>query len=694
LDRVKSHPRRVMVATDWSETADRAVLWAADLADRYVAELHLIQVVPALHSNTQNPGENDRLEQLTAELSRLGQSVAGDRARAKVAVSEDPAIAIVRAAATNDIDVLVVGNTGMAGRKEFLLGNIPNRISHNARCTVIIVNTRSHDDNVDAESYGDDGSQDPTSRPHRTARLTTIATIFAKHGLRELFSTGPEDGATGGRGLARRFRSALEELGPTFAKLGQLLSTRPDLLPPGFVEELSCLQDRVTPLSEAEVVRVMEQDLGVPWEDVFETIEREPLACGTIGQVHRATLAGGEKVVIKVQRPEARHLIAEDLALLKVFAEQIGTSPGARRWLDIPALFEHLSASLQRELDFRLEAKNAERLRDAIADFNRLAVPSIRSGLSTSRLLVMQDVAGLPVASVPEGALRQNVARQLVESFCKQILIHGFFHADPHPGNLMWQPEELRLYFLDLGSVGEVDADLRELMILVLTAFWQQDTAFLSDVLLMLAKKNGREPNIDAFRKDLSGVIAKHRGGADKNVHLDAILQDVTEASLRHGVVMPGSLALTGKALAQMQRVTSQLDPALDPFDAAGKFLARWLMRRTIAATDPKSLFYEAQKLKFRAVRVFEAVERLVGAQPGQKADLSFRATHLEKTLAKSSRRLALGLTAGFALLASALAATSGRLPLTVPVCFGLTGAGLLLWLIIDLAQREAPSDT
>jgi ubiquinone biosynthesis protein len=693
LDRVKPHPRRVMVATDWSETADRAVVWAAGLADCYLAELHLVQVVPVVHAKTQNPDADDRVKQLTADLSRLGQSVAGDRARAKVVVSDDPAIAIVRAAAIDNIDVLVVGNTGMAGRKEFLLGNVPNRISHNARCTVIIVNTRRDSGTVESESFEEKGPQDSAAQPHRTARMATIAAVFAKHGLRELFGAGPEDGATGVRALARQFRSALEELGPTFAKLGQLLSTRPDLLPPEFVEELSCLQDHVTPLTEAEVVRVMEQDLGVPWEDVFETIERESLACGTIGQVHRATLTGGERVVIKVQRPEARDLVTEDLALLKVFVEQIGTRPGVRRLLDVPAVFEHLSTSLKRELDFRLEARNAERMRETIADFDRLAVPSIHSGLSTSRLLVMQDVAGLPVASIPEGALRQDVARQLVESFCEQILIHGFFHADPHPGNLMWQPSEGRLYFLDMGSVGEVDANLRELMILVLTAFWHQDAAFLSDVLLMLAQKTGREPDIDAFRKDLSMVIAKHRGESVKNAHLDAILQDITEASFRHGVVMPGSLALTAKALAQMQQVTSQLDPELDPFDAAGRFLTRWLMRRTVAATDPKALFFEAQKFKFRAARVFEAVERLVGAQSGQKAEFGFRATHLERTLAESSRRLALGLTAGFALLASALTATSGRLPFLIPVILGLIGAALLLWLVSDLARRDTRSD-
>ena len=178
-------------------------------------------------------------------------------------------------------------------------------------------------------------TQEQPARPHWMARGSTIAAVFAKHGFRELFGYPDEAGAVGRRRQAKRLRSALEELGPTFAKLGQMLSTRPDLLPPEFIDELAQLQDRVTPLTEEQAVRVMEQDLSVPWEDVFETIDREPLAAGTIAQVHRASLASGDKVVVKIQRPEAKDLIAQDLALLKIFAETAGARPGVRRFMDV-----------------------------------------------------------------------------------------------------------------------------------------------------------------------------------------------------------------------------------------------------------------------------------------------------------------------------------------------------------------------
>jgi ubiquinone biosynthesis protein len=214
-------------------------------------------------------------------------------------------------------------------------------------------------------------------------RAARIATVLGKYGFNEARhdSDPPE-------ARARRLRQALEELGPTFAKLGQILSTRPDLIPPEAVAELAALQDQVTPLDEHDVVVVMEQELGVPWEDVFASIEAEPLAAGTIGQVHRAVLDNGERVVVKVQRPTAENDIMRDLSLLELFAQKTANRQALRKIVDLPAAIEHLSDSLRRELDFELEAKNVERLRAARGAFPRLGAPtrsSRRAGCSCSR---------------------------------------------------------------------------------------------------------------------------------------------------------------------------------------------------------------------------------------------------------------------------------------------------------------------
>jgi predicted unusual protein kinase regulating ubiquinone biosynthesis (AarF/ABC1/UbiB family)/nucleotide-binding universal stress UspA family protein len=687
---------RVMVGTDRSQTAERAVRWAATFAEAFGAELHVVQViVPTSRADTEyGAAEVTRARSAADDLETYARSVAGDRGHGHVVIHDDPAMAIVEATEEHAIDVLVVGNAGMAGRKEFLLGNVPNRISHNARCTVIIVNTAGDGHVVAPTSTSArvriSAAEEAEFTPRLTARGGHIAAVFAKHGLKELFGRPDAEGVVGRRRQGKRLRAALEELGPTFAKLGQILSTRPDLLPPEYIDELATLQDNVPPLSERDVVEVMEQELGVPWEDVFDHIDPAPLAAGTIAEVHRATLATGDPVVVKVQRPDAREQIEQDLALLEVFAEKVSDRPGLRQVIDMQAVFQHLSDSLHRELDFRQEAGNIERMRESIAQYPRLRVPVVHSDLSTSRLLVMQDVQGGPISIAPEGSARKEAARQLLESFYKQIMIDGFFHADPHPGNLMWQPVEERLYLLDLGMVGEVSPEMREQLLLLLMAFWQEDVSFLTDVTLMLAGAMDRtDLDVEAFGAEMGAMVAKYRTASLSDIQLGPILQEVTEISLRHDVPLPASLALTGKALAQMQLATAELDPDLDPFEVAGSFLMRALVRDMTSKADPKALFYQAQRFKVRFHRVVEAVERLIGARPGQKLEVNFRAATLETTIRRAGRRLALALTAGAAILGTALTAVSARVPSWLPVAFGVAAGVLTLALVVDLVRRR-----
>ena len=688
--------QRVMVGTDRSETAGRAVGWAAAFAERYGAELHIVQVViPTERADTEF-GAADATQARAAadDLANYTTTIAGERGRSHVVIDDDPAMAIVQATEDHDIDVLVVGNAGMAGRKEFLLGNVPNRISHNARCTVIIVNTT--DGTATAAAPATRGTTrirsshaEIDTEPRLVARGSKIAAVFAKHGLKELFGRPDEEGAAGRVRQAKRLRAALEELGPTFSKLGQVMSTRPDLLPPEFIEELATLQDHVPPLSEEAVVRVMEQELGVPWEDVFDHIDAQPLAAGTIAEVHRAALATGERVVVKVQRPEAKQLIEQDLALLELFAEKANDRPGLRAMIDLTAVFSYLSDSLHRELDFRQEASNMERMREVIAPYSRLAVPVLHPDLSTSRLLVMHDVGGGPIASAQEGPARTETARQLLESFYKQILDDGFFHADPHPGNLMWQPVEERLYLLDLGMVGEVTPQMREQMMLLMMAFWQEDVGFLTDVTLMLTGAIDRSDlDVDAFSEEIGGLLAGSRGTSLSEINLGPILQQMTEIGVRHGVPLPASLTLMGKAMAQMQLATAQLDPTLDPFEVAGRYAMRSVVSNIGGKLDPKAVFFQVQKLRLRASRLIEAIERLIGARPGQKLEVNFRAASLEATVRRAGRELALGAVAAAALLATAIVTTSERVPSWVAWTLGSIGVLFTVGLVVDLFRN------
>lgn len=650
---------KVVVATDRSETAQRAVAWAAELARRFGGELVLLNVRPA---------KEERAEELLR-----GDAEAFANARAVFRVDEDIPGGIVRAAEEENADVLVVGNVGMGGRREFLLGNVPNRVSHIARCTVVIVNT------------SDGAAPEPPPEPVVEGRLLGRAAQIARIAARLALDLRGTISATE---RATRLRVALEELGPTFAKLGQVLSTRADLLSPELIAELEKLQDRVAPLSEEEVVRVMEQELRVPWEDVFASIDPEPLAAGTIGQVHRATLETGADVVVKVQRPTAREEILRDLGLFELFAEKALLRERLRETVDIAALVEHLSESLRRELDFMEEAANIERMRDALAAYDRLDVPALYRELSTSRLLVLGYVEGVPILEAPQSDERREAARQLLEAFYRQILIDGFFHADPHPGNLIWSDE--KIYLLDLGMVGELGAELREVVILLMLAFAREDPQFLAETMLLLAGDDRRaDLDLESLEHDFAEFIQRFRIGSLRDIEIGPMLDGLLRIASRHGIRLPASMALSAKAFGQMQLAVTKLDPTLDPFRIIGRFLLRNVGTRVAKHADPQRLYYDIEKLKLRVVRFVDAVERAAGARPGQKLQVDFiGAVPIEDAIRGAGRRLALSAGAAAGLVGAALTAAAGTAG-WIPITFGAVAGAFGAWLGLDLTRAR-----
>jgi predicted unusual protein kinase regulating ubiquinone biosynthesis (AarF/ABC1/UbiB family) len=570
-----------------------------------------------------------------------------------VTLADDAAGAIVAAAAAHAADVLVVGNAGMHGRREFLLGNVPNRVSHAASCTVVIVNTSSSpsDGAIAVGSPPDAGVTEPALLP-RAAKVARVLGRFAVAVTRERSSAV----------RAELMRHALEELGPTFAKIGQVLSTRPEMLPPEYIVELAKLQADVAPMTTAEVVAVMERELRVPWEDVFASIDPVPLAAGTIGQVHRAALETGEAVVIKVQRPQA-HEVLTDLRLLELFAERAMDRPGLRDAIDLPGLVEHLASSLRRELDYRCEAANLERMRELLEPFPRLGVPRVHRQLSTERLLVMEAIDGCPLRDAPPGDERVEAASQLLESYCAQVLVDGFFHADPHPGNLLWH--DGRIFFLDLGMVGELDGELRAKVILLLLAFWRGDAEFLGEVLLMLSDEARETPvDRDALTAELAAAIERFRGDSLAEMEIGAMLAGILEVATRHRIRLPPAMALSGKAFTQMQLAVGQLAPSLDPFALASRFLVGNARRQVMRQFDPQRLYYNSQKLLLRTTRLVEALERATGARPGGGVQVSVAGTHgLERAVERAGRQIAIVGGGGMVVLAAA-AILAGRRPL------------------------------
>ena len=520
-------------------------------------------------------------------------------------------------------------------------------------------------------------------------RAARIGRVMARHGLREFFFERGHDDELSMQSRAVRFKEALEELGPTFAKLGQVLSTRPDLLPQPFIDELAKLQDNVEPLTEADVVRVMEEELGVPWEDVFASVEETPLAAGTMAQVHRATLENGARVVFKVQRPTAAEDILADVELLKIFAEKTSERSAFRQVIDAPAIIEHLTSSLKRELDFRHEAANLERMREVLAPFDRLDVPRLYEDFTTPRFLVMEEIEGVSIRDTEQSPARKEAAKQLLEAYYRQILTEGFFHADPHPGNLMWWND--KIYFLDFGMIGEVVPEVRELLLLMLMALWQEDTSFLADVILQLAGANASaDLDAAAFEADLAGVLKQFRGLSLREIQLGPMLQEITEISIRHNVRLPASMALTGKALAQMQLAAAEMDPELDPFSVAGRYVMRSLTEQFRHRASPRNLYYEAQKVSMRVRRLVEALERLTGARAGPRMQIQFRGTErLEQAIQQAGRRLSLAVVAGASFFGMAVTAGDPNVEAWIPVTSGALGGAMTAALVISLIRRR-----
>jgi predicted unusual protein kinase regulating ubiquinone biosynthesis (AarF/ABC1/UbiB family) len=524
-------------------------------------------------------------------------------------------------------------------------------------------------------------------------RAGRIAGVMARNGLSDFF--GKEAEASGHveavQERARKFRDALQELGPTFSKLGQILSTRPDLLPPAFIEELSTLQQNVTPLTEEEVVGVIETELRVPWEDAFASIDPTPLAAGTIAQVHRAVLEDGEKVVVKVQRPRAEEEIMTDLELLRVFAEATEHRSQFRRMIDVPAIVTHLSQGLRRELDFRGEASNIERMGQILEPFSRLEVPKVYEAFTTPRLLVMEFIDGVGVRDAPEGNARREAARQLLESYYRQVLTEGFFHADPHPGNMIWRDD--KIFFIDFGMVGELDAGLRDSLLMLVMALWQEDQQFAAEAILALADQGDDTSKgvNEAFVEDLGKIMERHRNLSLKEIELGPLLTELTTVALKHDVRLPASMALTAKALAQMQLAAAELDPTLDPFAVAGQYMFRHILGRVRARVAPGKMVYELSKVQARMGRMFLALENLMGAAKGGRLQVQFRGTErLEDSIRSAGRRLALSLGATATIGGAAIAA--GDAPSWVSVTGVTVGAGLIFGLIVDLARGSRRS--
>ncbi|SEC39235.1 ubiquinone biosynthesis protein [Amycolatopsis tolypomycina] len=403
----------------------------------------------------------------------------------------------------------------------------------------------------------------------RTRRYAQISRIAVKHGLGRYLTGRREPGRTRHAKLARSLRQALEEGGVTFVKLGQLLSTRADLLPPAFVDELGRLQDRVAPARADAVWAVLAAELGGSPDDVFAEFDPEPLAAASVAQVYRAKLHSGEDVVVKVQRPGVREQAERDIAIVRRVAAALAERADWARSLGVADLADGFADALAEELDFTIEARNITAV--AATGSPDVALPKVHKGLSTERVLVMSRLTGKPLAAAKDSvpaAERRRLARSLLRCLLDQVMTGGVFHADPHPGNLMLLPDG-RLGLLDFGSVGRLDAGLRGGLQNLLLALDRGDPAALRDGLLEVVDRTG-EIDEQRLERALGALVARHFGpGRTPDLDLFTGLFRVV-ADFRLSV--PPPVAAVFRALATAEGTLAALDPGFDVVAEARAF--------------------------------------------------------------------------------------------------------------------------
>lgn len=421
-----------------------------------------------------------------------------------------------------------------------------------------------------------------TQRRH-AERYRAIVRTLVRHGLGGL--VGPVD--VGGRirqrvpGLSRtidpgrdalrrsrpvHLREALEELGPAFVKLGQILSTRVDLLPPAYISELERLQDQVPSEPFASIRQTVERELGTTIGAAFKRFDDIPLAAASIGQVHAAVLPDDTTVVVKVQRTGVEQVIAEDLDILAEMARMGESRSTLLRQADVVGLVKEFSWTIRAELDYRREAANADLFHSALNDGLTLRIPKTFPALSSRRVLTMERIDGERIDRFAHQRDRAvspaEIARRLVASTADQVLRIGMFHADPHPGNFV-VCDNGALGILDYGMVGTIDERLRERLILLAIAVSERDSARIVDELALLGVLSGGWDR-RLMERDVSHLVSQYVGASLRDLPLSMILADAMNLVRRHGIRMPAELAMLAKTASMLEALSRRLDPDIN----------------------------------------------------------------------------------------------------------------------------------
>jgi len=527
-------------------------------------------------------------------------------------------------------------------------------------------------------------------KPRHIKRYGEMARLLVKYGRGDLVRSSGLNGALvswededqPGDGKAEHLADDLERLGPTFVKLGQLLSTRADLLPPEYLEALARLQNDVEPFDGEQAEAVVAEELGVRLSKAFSRFDRTPFAAASLGQVHYAELRDGRPVAVKVQRPGVRETIAADLESFLQIAQLLDRRSGFAERFDLEGMIREFEKSVADELDYRKEAGNLERLAESVERFDRLLVPRPIEDFSSARVLTMEYVTGRKLSEL--GPLTRmemdgaELARQLFEAYLHQILVDGFFHADPHPGNL-YVTRDRRIALLDLGMVGRVSPRMQEKLLTLLLAIGDGQGDRAAEVAASLGEV-APDADLHAFSRAVSDLVSAHRDSTIEQIEVGRVVVSMTAAAGRYGVRMPAELTLLGKTLLHLDQVARTLDPEFDPNEAIRDHVAGVLRRRMLKQTSPGQVFSTLLEVNQVVQRLPAQINQFLERVSNNELELRVRAfdeVRLMEGLQKIANRIAMGLVLA-ALIVGAAMLMSVNTEFTL---FGYPGLAMVLFL-------------
>ncbi len=532
------------------------------------------------------------------------------------------------------------------------------------------------------------------------AKLASIAKLLIKYGTSDLMRGELDDEQREFTGPPpEELVSDLEQMGPTFVKFGQLLSTRADLLPAPYLEALQKLQDDIDPIPFEEVREVVESELGVSLTNAFREFDQNSLATGSLAQVHRAQLRDGTPVAVKVQRPGIRQRVTEDLDALETAAALAAPLPAVSA-MHPRELIEEFRRSLTAELDFTREAHNLEQMGSMLEQFDRILVPRPFMDYTTTRVLTMTYIPGRSVVAVgPLGQIEipgRELADQLVHAYLHQAFVEGFVHADPHPGNVLVTEDNENLALIDLGMTVSVEPTLRRQLLALMLAAVSGKSDRVAGLLMEISTADEHFDE-EEFRQSISKLISEYSHAPSSQKRAGELLLEIVRRSADNHLHLPMQLTLLGRTLLSLDWVGDRLDPDMDIDVIVERHAVNLMQDHTMTAMSPSNLFQALLDAGQLAQELPNRLDRITASLADGKFRVEVDAVEKEEwqqTFRGAANRLTLGLVVAALIIGSALLVRveTGFTILDYPglaAIFFLVGALSGIWLMISIFRER-----